>query len=81
MRNLNSDMSYIYIQFNSLCHPDPEIRGKGGSLRASFWSKNMGGGGLPPGAPPLDPPLVIQVRMQEFKFGGVQNCGGLKVIL
>ena len=43
-------MSYIYIQFNSLCHPDPEIRGKGGSLRASFWSKNMGGG-LPPRGP------------------------------
>ena len=25
------------------------------SLRASVWSKNMGGGG--PRAPPLDPPL------------------------
>ena len=32
-----------------------------------------GGGGRSPGAPPLDPPLMIQVRMEEFKFGGVQN--------
>ena len=44
-----------------------------------FGLKIRGGGGC--GATPLDPPLVIQVRIQEFKFGGVQNCGGLKVIL
>ena len=28
------------------------------ALRASVWSKNDGGGGRPPRAPPLDPPLV-----------------------
>ena len=38
------------------------------------------GGGVGCGATPLDPPLMIQVRMQEFKFGGVQKCDGLKVI-
>ena len=57
--------------------PDPERGGGGRSgLRASFWSKKKGGCG----ATPLDPPLMIQVRMQEFKFGGVQNCHGLKAI-
>ena len=45
-------------------HPDPEIRGGPGlkknffsALRASFWSKNKGGGRAPQ-APPLDPPLL-----------------------
>ena len=46
-------------------HPDPEIRGEGGwspkkffsALQASVWSKNKGGGGRAPWAPPLDPPL------------------------
>ena len=28
------------------------------ALRASFWSKNMGGTRPPPPAPPLDPPLL-----------------------
>ena len=45
-------------------HPDPLIRGKGdgsrkknfSALRASVWSTNKGGGS-PPRAPPLDPPL------------------------
>ena len=46
--------------------PGPEIEeeegGGGGSknfclaLWASVWSKNVGGGGGTPGAPPLDPP-------------------------
>ena len=45
-------------------HPDPKIRrGRGrppekffSALRASFWSKNKGGGRVPR-APPLDPPM------------------------
>ena len=45
-------------------HPDPYIKGEGGgsgkkifsALRASVWSTNKGGG-PPPRAPPLDPPL------------------------
>ena len=47
-------------------HPDPEISGGGGAasknffsaLRASFWSKNKGGGRTPF----LDPPLKILRR-------------------
>ena len=48
------------------------------SQKTHFGLKIREGGGC--GATPLDPPLTIQVRMQEFKFGGVQNCDGLKVI-
>ena len=52
----------------------------GGLFGPHFGLRIEAGGGRLPGAPPLDPPLTIQVRMQEFKFGGVQNCDGLKVI-
>ena len=48
-------------------HPDPEMRGGGvvskkffSALRASFWSKNKGGPRAPR-APPLDPPLALQL--------------------
>ena len=47
-------------------HPDPEIRGWGGSLkkifsalRASVWSKKSGDGG----GPPLDPPLFTNFQL------------------
>ena len=45
-------------------HLDPEIRGARSqkklfsALRASVWSKNRGGGGRPPWASPLHPPLM-----------------------
>ena len=69
------------------CHPDPKIRGwgRGGSLQnffwalwASVWSKNGGGGGWAPRAPPLGPPLnigrsggehyTVGVLVQKFAF-------------
>ena len=47
-------------------HPDPEIRGVRSiffGLQASFWSKNKGGGGRAPRAPPLDPPPVLVTKL------------------
>ena len=43
-------------------HPDPEIRGAVSkkyisAFRPSVWSKDKGGGGQAPMAPPLDPSL------------------------
>ena len=41
-------------------------------LRASFWSKNKGGGAGPP-APPLDPPLLQWMGRGGGRGGGFQN--------
>ena len=45
-------------------HPDPEMRGGGAASKRIFvgplgfiWSKNKGGGGAGPWAPPLDRPM------------------------
>ena len=45
-------------------HPDPEIRGRGGRVKKSFFGPQFGleirGGGWRggPRAPPIDPPLI-----------------------
>ena len=47
-------------------HPDPEIRGRGGGFKKSFFGpqfgleiRGRGGGGRPPGpSPPMDPSLI-----------------------
>ena len=61
----------LQIRWGGGGHPDPEIRGGGGAagsknyfstLWSSVWSKNKGGGGRPPGALPMDPPLSLQVK-------------------
>ena len=41
----------------AMADPDIQIRGGGGGLRASVWSKNKGGLALP-----LDPPLISDVN-------------------
>ena len=61
-------------------HPDPEIRGRPGlqkifsTLRALVSSKNKGGGGRAPQAPPLDPPLQTIPEIVALKLAPIYRC-------
>ena len=61
-------------------HLDPEIRGRPGlqkffsTLRASVSSKNKGGGGRAPQAPPLDPPLQTIPEIVALKLAPIYRC-------
>ena len=54
-------------------HPDPEIRGKGGSLK-KIWSKNKGG-------PLLDPPLparyLTPTNQSTYRSGSISGLTSL----
>ena len=74
-----------------LGHPDPVIRGGGGSggLKKSFFGPSPfgpqfgkkvvgGGGGWVPWALPLDPQLIYNGKKQLLCFRTVSDGGGLK---
>ena len=41
----------------------------------TVWFKNKGGGGAPSRAPPLDPPLRKEARMDKLE----EECNGLQL--